>query len=123
MPQLYPVHWIGLRWTRQQLWERIENRVDSMLSEGWVDEVKSLAERGYDAELKSLGALGYRFILSYLNGELSYDDMREKTVVATRRYAKRQMTWFKANSQLSWFDGPVDLADLEAYVSGVWGEG
>jgi len=118
----FPVHWVGLRWDRNTLWKRIEQRIDGMLAAGWIEEVQSLLEQGYQSQLNSLSALGYRYIVAHLNGELTKEDMTFRTLVATRRYAKRQMTWFKGNDAVQWFDGPVDLEKLEAYVAHLWSD-
>ena len=80
---------------REQLYQRINQRVEIMLARGFVDEVKGLLEKGFGAELKPLMSIGYRQIIDYLTDRLSLDQAIVKTKQATRRYAKRQLTWFR----------------------------
>ena len=80
---------------REQLYQRINQRVEVMLEKGLVDEVKRLLEKGFGADLKPLKSIGYRQINDYLAGRLSYDQAVADIKQATRRYAKRQMTWFR----------------------------
>ncbi len=80
---------------REQLYQRINERVEVMLEKGFVDEVKDLLEKGFSSELKPLKSIGYRQIIDYLQGHLSLDQAIADTKQATRRYAKRQLTWFR----------------------------
>jgi tRNA dimethylallyltransferase len=80
---------------RQELWRRIEHRTDKLLADGWVDEVKGLLATGVTLEMPAMRAIGYKEIAQHLNGELTFDEMREKIIFATRQYAKRQSTWMK----------------------------
>ncbi len=75
-----------------------------MVEEGLVDEVKSLRKRGYSSELKPLQSIGYRHILDFFEGRLSWDDTLQTLKQDTRHYAKRQLTWFNADSQVKWID-------------------
>jgi tRNA dimethylallyltransferase len=89
---------------RQLLQARIERRFRDMLDAGFVDEVRVLYERGdLDAELPALRAVGYRQVWAFLDGRISYEDMVNQAIVATRRYAKRQMTWLRAEIDGKWF--------------------
>jgi tRNA dimethylallyltransferase len=99
----YDVSWIGLDLPREVLWARIEARVAAMLAAGWVDEVRGLRTR-YAADVRPLRAIGYREVGAFLEGALDADAMRAQIVVATRRYAKRQRTWFRAEPGLRWID-------------------
>ena len=112
----YPVAWVGLRWPRARLVERIEQRIDCMLEAGWVEEVQRLVADGYGANLRSMRALGYGFIAQHLAGELSLDEAREKTLIATRQYARRQMTWFKKMDGVTWFDAPICLDEVLQWI-------
>lgn len=85
---------IMLNWPREKLYERINTRVDTMIEVGLVGEVESLLKR-YDAGLQSLQTVGYREVIRYLNGEIAYAQMIEDIKTNTRRYAKRQLTWFR----------------------------
>ncbi len=102
----------GLNWERKVLYTNIENRVDRMIESGLVDEVKSLLEMGYTGELNSLNTVGYKEILSYFSGEYTLDRAIELIKRNTRRYAKRQMTWFRKDKRIVWID-INDLQDLE----------
>ena len=80
---------------RKLLYQRINDRVEVMLAKGFVDEVKGLLEKGFGPELKPLKSIGYRQIIDYLEGRLSFDQAVVDIKQATRRYAKRQLTWFR----------------------------
>jgi tRNA dimethylallyltransferase len=103
-PPLFDVLKIGLSRQREVLYERINRRVDLMVEEGLVDEVKSLLKRGYSSELKPLQSIGYRHIVDFFEGRLSWDDTLQTLKQDTRRYAKRQLTWFNSDSQVKWTD-------------------
>ena len=94
----------GLRWEREILYKNIENRVDKMIDDGLVDEVKKIIQAGYDKNLNALNTVGYKEIIAYLNNE--YDLEREIELIKRnpRRYAKRQLTWFNADKRIEWFD-------------------
>lgn len=105
----YRVLKTGLAMDRAVLYDRINRRVDLMMEQGLLAEVDSLIRRGYSPELKSMGSLGYRHMAMHLSGEWSLDDAVELLKRDTRRYAKRQMTWFRADSEIEWFEtGEID---------------
>ena len=89
---------------RKLLHERINQRVNQMLEEGLVDEVRSILQMGYSSENQSLQTVGYREVIAYLNGDLNYADMVEKIKARTRQYAKRQLTWFRRWPHGVWID-------------------
>jgi len=91
---------IGLDRPREELFEIIESRVDKMIDLGLVDEVKSLKEY---IDLNALNTVGYKEIFNYLDGIWSLDKAIEKIKTHTRRYAKRQLTWFKKDQEITWF--------------------
>lgn len=91
---------------REKIYEKIDRRVDVMLSRGLVDEVRRLKEMGYGKELVSMQGLGYKEILSYLDGELSYEEAVYILKRDTRHFAKRQLTWFKRENDVIWLDKP-----------------
>ena len=95
---------IGLNLDRKKLYEKIEKRVDQMMSEGLLDEVKRLKDLGYSRELTPLKTLGYKELFSYLDGDLSLLKAVELIKKNTRNYAKRQLTWFKKEENITWFD-------------------
>lgn len=89
---------------RAKLYETINLRVDKMLADGLVDEVKSLAAKGYGRELVSMQGLGYKEILAYLEGEYTLEEAVEIIKRDTRHFAKRQLTWFKREKEVTWVD-------------------
>ncbi|MBR3673827.1 MAG: tRNA (adenosine(37)-N6)-dimethylallyltransferase MiaA [Clostridia bacterium] len=93
---------------REKLYERINKRVDIMLEKGLVDEVKRLIKK-YDELPTAIQGLGYKEVVQYLNNEISYDEMVEKIKQETRRYAKRQLTWFRRNKEITWINGLDDM--------------
>ena len=105
-------HQIGLLWKRERLYQNIESRVDEMISIGLVEEVESILKLGYYKKLNSLNTVGYKEIIQYLDGVISLDRAVELIKRNTRRYAKRQMTWFNADKRIEWFD-INSLTDLD----------
>ena len=97
-------HQFGLKWEREVLYQNIETRVDKMIYDGLVNEVKSILELGYAPELNSLNTVGYKEIIAYLNGEHDLNRAIELIKRNTRRFAKRQMTWFRKDENIEWFD-------------------
>ncbi|MCR5146499.1 MAG: tRNA (adenosine(37)-N6)-dimethylallyltransferase MiaA [Clostridia bacterium] len=107
---------------REKLYERINKRVDIMMENGLVDEVKSLINK-YQEIPTAIQGLGYKEVVSYLNNELTYEEMVEKIKQETRRYAKRQLTWFRRNKQITWLNGLDDMQNnLKIILEGVKGE-
>lgn len=95
---------IGLNRDRKTLYNNINERVDNMIEGGLVKEVERLLADGYNKELNSLNTVGYKEIISYLNNEISVERAIELIKRNTRRYAKRQMTWFRKDDRIEWFD-------------------
>ena len=93
----------ALKWDRQELYERINKRVDIMIEQGLIDEVKEIYQK-YQSFPTAMQGLGYKEVVEYLEGKISKDDMIEKIKQETRRYAKRQLTWFRKNKQTIWLD-------------------
>ncbi len=90
---------------RSELHQRIEERFQAMLAQGLVDEVSALYRRGdLNGNLPALRAVGYRQVWQYLEGSLSYEQMIDKAVIATRQLAKRQLTWLRSWSPLNWLN-------------------
>lgn len=89
---------------REQLYKRIEARVDAMMEEGLLDEVRLLKERGATKEMVSMQGLGYKEILAYLDGEISLERAVYLIKRDTRHFAKRQLTWFRRERDVIWFD-------------------
>lgn len=107
----------GLQWDRSKLYKNIDDRVDNMIANGLVDEVESILAMGYDKRINALNTVGYKEIISYLEGEISLDKAIDLIKRNTRHFAKRQITWFKADKRIEWlpidsyedFDNHVDL--------------
>ncbi len=115
---------IGLDIDRPTLDQRIRQRVEAMWAAGFVDEVRRLADRGLREGVTASRALGYRQVLSYLAGEISEDEALEQTVVGTRKFARRQDSWFRKDERIRWlrFDDP-DLVDAAYAIAGPDGTG
>lgn len=113
-----PTVQFGLDMEREMLNERLAQRIDRMLEAGWLDEVRSLEKRGLRGSPTAGKALGYPQLLDVLAGERTLEDAREDTVVATRRFTKRQRTWFHADPRVQWLDaghpGGVDALARDA---------
>lgn len=89
---------------RRRLYQRIENRVDGMLTAGMLDEVRGLLARGYERDLRPMQSLGYRQISTFLAGELGWEDAVAQTKQETRHFARRQLIWFRADRRIHWLD-------------------
>lgn len=89
---------------REKLYDRINLRVDLMLKDGLIDEVKSILQK-YNVFPTAMQGLGYKEVVQYLNGDISKEEMIEKIKMETRRYAKRQLTWFRSYKDAIWLDG------------------
>lgn len=100
----YNLTMIGLTMDRAKLYSRINKRVDFMIEEGLIDEVRKLMDMGYSTELVSMQGIGYKEIISYLEGEAKLDETIEILKRNTRRYAKRQLTWFRRDNRIKWID-------------------
>lgn len=94
---------IGLSMERKFLYERINQRIDEMLGKGLIDEVKALMEKGYDKNLVSMGGIGYKEIIDYIEGNTDYQETINVLKRNTRRFAKRQYTWFLKDKNIKWF--------------------
>jgi len=98
----YQFHQFGLMWEREILYRRIEERVDLMIEKGLIDEVKNILSMGYSKSLNSLNTVGYKEIISYLENEITLEKAIELIKRNTRRFAKRQMTWFRKDNRIKW---------------------
>lgn len=105
--------YFGLHWERKILYDRINARACLMFENGLIEEAVSLRDRGYTPELNALNAFGYREIFQYLDGKTTLDRALADLQQGTRRYAKRQMTFFRKNERIQWVDGrDIDVADV-----------
>ena len=114
----YNLIYIGLNMDRSKLYEKINLRVDKMIDLGLVDEVKNLLDEGLDKNSQSLKAIGYKEVISYLDGEIDFYEMVDLIKKNSRHYAKRQLTWFRRDKRIKWFDRESDtiLSDIENYI-------
>ncbi len=111
---------IGISVERELLYRRVEERVDRMIAEGFVEEVKGLLSAGYPATLKAMGSIGYREICAHLAGEFSFDEAVRLIKQNTRQYAKRQMTWFRRDSEIIWVEYPGKFDSILSTVMGFY---
>ena len=108
----------GINMDRDKLYDRINRRVDIMIKDGLIDEVKAVLDK-YNDFPTAMQGLGYKEVAEYLNGETTKDDMIEKIKMETRRYAKRQLTWFRRYEDIVWING---LDDTQKNVDIIWEE-
>jgi len=106
---------IGLHINREVLYDRINHRVDAMIDSGFLDEVKRLLEMGYSDDLKSMQSIGYRHLIDFIKGRCSWDETMRTLKRDTRRYAKRQLTWFKADPEIIWRE-PGQLREIQRLI-------
>jgi tRNA dimethylallyltransferase len=110
----YRLRIYGLNMERQKLYDRINQRVDNMIEKGLVDEVQKLLSMGYNEKLNSMRGLGYKQIVEYINGKVELNDAIENVKRETRRFAKRQLTWFRKDKRIKWID--IGLIDPCEYI-------
>lgn len=100
----YDIFMIGMTMDRQKLYERINQRVDKMIEDGLVEEVRRLLDLGYGSALTSMQGLGYKELIPYLYGEITLEKAVNDIKQRTRHFAKRQLSWFRRMSAIEWFD-------------------
>ncbi len=106
---------IGLNMEREALYRQIEKRVDLMIEAGFANEVKRLLDMNYSADLKSMQSIGYRHMIDYITGRTALDEAIRTLKQDTRRFAKRQLTWFNADSDIVWVR-PDRIKDIKTLV-------
>ena len=99
---------------RARLHQHIEQRLEVMFEQGFIEEVQALRAQALDSKLPAMRAVGYRQVLEYLDGEVSYEEMRRRCIYSTRQLAKRQLTWLRNDPEVVWFDTMVE--DFEEKV-------
>jgi tRNA dimethylallyltransferase len=124
-PALFPeqaCRVVGIRRDKDDLQRRIERRVDTMFALGLVEEVTGLNERFEIFSPTAEKAIGYAEAMAMLKGEMTRDEARERIIIRTRQYAKRQMTWFRHQLDVCWIDAALDENDeaLASRVESVW---
>ena len=100
------------------LYEKIEKRSDMMMELGWVEEVSCLLQNGYGIDSPAMSSIGYREIASHLSGFISREDVIKLVKTATRKFARRQYSWFRQNdTRINWIDANRDIKDvvIDAY--------
>ena len=112
---LYPAVWIGLEVSPDILRQRIDDRVDSMIENGLVQEVQTLLDKGLREALTANQAIGYKEIVSALDGIITLDEAIDQIKTATHRYAKRQRTWFRKEKRIRWI--PADDGNEQRILS------
>ena len=114
----YDYYVYALKWDREVLYERINKRVDNMIEQGLVEEVEEILKRHTQFPTAMQG-LGYKEVVEYLNEKITKEEMVEKIKMETRRYAKRQMTWFRKNKQTIWLEGQEKIEkNIEIILGG-----
>ena len=108
---------IGMQMDRSKLYERIDKRVDLMIEAGLVEEVRGLLNMGYAAELKSMQSIGYRHVVAFLQEKVSWEACVRTLKRDTRRFAKRQFTWFGADRQIHWYEAG-QLSEIVGQIRG-----
>lgn len=111
---------IGLALPRSVLYERIEKRVDMMMKSGWPEEVRQLLEAGVSLQSQAMKAIGYEELAAYWQGNMSLEDAAASIKTRTRRFAKRQLTWYRRMPYIQWFDKEAyesDEALAQAVIS------
>ncbi|MBF0225250.1 MAG: tRNA (adenosine(37)-N6)-dimethylallyltransferase MiaA [Desulfobacterales bacterium] len=108
---------IGLNIERNLLYEKINDRVHEMLKSGFLEEVENILKMGYSPDLKPLQSIGYRHLIEYIYKQKSFEETIETLKQDTRRYAKRQLTWFRADNEITWTE-PSEVDKIENLING-----
>jgi tRNA dimethylallyltransferase len=120
---------VGLTRDREELYQRVDTRIQDMLASGFVAEVSDLLSQGYSPSLATLSAIGYREIVAYLQGEISLDEAQERMKRQTRVFIRRQANWFKPDDpNIHWFDAsrqPIDAIEtlIQNWLESFSGDG
>ncbi len=114
---------MGLEVDRDMLYRRIDERVNQMLEKGFLQEVEKVMEMGYGPELKPMQSLGYRQMVQFLSKEIKWGEAVEQMKGDTRHYAKRQLTWFKADPEVRWWDESTDRQKIFLEIKSFLGRG
>ena len=110
---------IGLQPEREELYKRVHARTEAMLASGWMEEVRGLAARGLPEGPKPFDFIGYRELRAVLRGEMKLEEARAAIQQATRRYAKRQITWFRREAGVHWLSGFGDEPEVQRQTLGI----
>lgn len=107
---------LSIAWDRQELYDRINRRVDIMLDEGLFEEVRALMERGYTQQLNSMKGIGYKEVMNCIEGKMSYEETVELIKQSSRRYAKRQLTWFRRDTRIHWLSAENAVNEAVEFI-------
>ena len=109
---------LGVTWPREILKQRIDERLEKRLDEGMVEEVKALLDEGVSEEFMVKLGLEYKYLTWYLTGKIGYEQMKEELGNAIKKFAKRQMTWFRRDPRIHWLDMANDpQAEAEKLIN------
>ena len=111
-----PAKWFGLARPREEMYYLAEQRIDHWLNKGWLEEVKALLHSGVSAKAPAMQAIGYSHLVKNIQGEYSYQRAVELIKRDTRRYIKRQMTWFRAEKRVTWLDSKALLEEIPKII-------
>ncbi len=112
---------IGLELERAELYRRIDARVDAMVAQGWVDEVRALLARGYSLDLPSMSAVGYREIALHLRGDITLDEAVARAKASVHGFARHQGAWFRRNDpRIRWLDATGDACSAAESLVRAW---
>jgi tRNA dimethylallyltransferase len=114
---------VGLEMDRDKLYQRIDERVDRMVEEGFLQEVEGLMAMGYGPELKPMQSLGYKQMVQFLLKKIGWNEAVREIKRDTRHYAKRQWTWFKGDPEVCWWDALTDRQRIFLDIKSFWGRG
>lgn len=108
-----------IEWDRETLYERINRRVDIMFDAGLVDEVKRLQDMGYTRDLNSMQGIGYKEVIDYLDGKMTLEETKEIIKQSSRRYAKRQMTWFRRDERVHYLHADNAINEAKELINNI----
>ena len=110
----FDVFQVGIRWSREELYGRINAEVEAMVQRGWPDEIRRLLDEGMSETAPAMSSIGYREMLQYVRGTMTLERAIEATKQAVRNYAKRQETWFKRDIRIRWVKNELEGVKLVA---------
>ena len=118
IPAPFQTRFFGLQWGREALYRRIDDRVDAMVHSGLIDEVKMLRKMGYSSTLNSMDSAGYKEVFAFLDGKMNMEDTIDSIKKNSRRFAKRQIAWFKRDNRIRWIrmTDPPKMKDAARYI-------
>ncbi len=120
-PLPHRILWFGLNWDRGVLYNRIERRVDRMIEDGLIDEVRAILDMGYSKHTQALQSVGYAETIDYIERKINREEMIDRIKQNTRRFAKRQITWFGREKRIRWITVQAD-DDLKKGASKIIGQ-